>query len=223
VKKIAEKSRVLCLGLDLERLDRHVPKDDSSGRCKKNIEPLLLWNHRWEHDKNPHEFFKALYAISDQGLDFQVAILGENFSQRPDEFEIARRRLGDRIVQYGYAKNFADYAACLFRADILPVTSRHDFFGMSVVEAVYCGCYPLLPKRLSYPEIFPVKNHPGNYYENFADLVEKLVHAIRNITNIRRLSLASAVDKYSWQKMAPLYDKELEYIADKKKSLHGRG
>ena len=32
-------------------------------------------------------------------------------------------------------------------------TADHEFFGISVVEAIAAGAYPLLPRRLAYPEI----------------------------------------------------------------------
>jgi hypothetical protein len=32
-------------------------------------------------------------------------------------------------------------------------TSRHEFFGVSVMEAIFMGCAPVLPRRLTYPAI----------------------------------------------------------------------
>ncbi len=60
---------------------------------------------------------------------------------------LAREFLAEARRQYGYVESLADYARLLWRADILPVTSQHDSFGASVVEAIYCGVYPLLPRR----------------------------------------------------------------------------
>ena len=64
--------------------------------------PLVIWNHRWEFDKNPLDFFDALDAILARGFDFRLALLGENFQKVPKEFISAKNRLGHRIVWYGH-------------------------------------------------------------------------------------------------------------------------
>jgi glycosyltransferase involved in cell wall biosynthesis len=212
VKRIADKSRVLPLGFDFNQFESYRPASDRAEERREDQAPLILWNHRWEHDKNPGDFFKALQALAEEGLDYEVALLGENFSQSPKEFEEARGRLGKRLLQYGFAEDFADYARWLFQADLLPVTSHHDFFGMSVVEAVYCGCYPLLPQRLSYPELFPASAFRFNFYQGFEELVTLLSRAVENIAHIRRISFRSHMEKYSWQNIAPLYDLEFEVL-----------
>jgi len=110
--RIEKKSTVLPLGLDLRLLDRYRPEmsSDEAGS------PLILWNHRWEFDKNPEEFFAALFRLQEEGLNFEVAILGESYRSSPPIFGEARQRLGARIVHFGYAEDFADYARWLWRA-----------------------------------------------------------------------------------------------------------
>lgn len=208
VKEMRNKSSVLHLGLDLKRLDGHRPES-----IKKGGKPLILWNHRWEYDKNPADFFRALYIIAEKGLEFELAVLGENFRKKPAEFEEARERLGDRIVQFGYAEDFPSYASLLWKADIMPVTSNQDFFGGSVVEGIYCNNFPLLPKRLAYPEHIPEEFQEEFFYEDFDDLVGRLEKAIINIDDTRSKDVGRFVGGYRWEEMAPRYDDLLKGLA----------
>ena len=146
VETIAAKSYVLHLGIDLRRFDSH--------RIERGLDqkPLILWNHRWEYDKNPDDFFGVLLALAGEGTAFEVAVLGEGFAETPSVFADAASKLGERIIQSGFVRDFPGYASWLWRADIIPVTSNHDFFGASVVQAIYCNTYPILPDRLAYPE-----------------------------------------------------------------------
>ena len=200
IEQIRAKSQVLHLGLDLQRFDKFKT-------VQPQEKPLLLWGHRWEYDKGPDEFFKALTILSKRGFQFELAVLGENFSQQPDIFLTAKKRLAKHIVHFGYAESFADYAQWLWRADILPVTSIQEFFGASVVEALYCDTYPLLPKRLSYPTIIPTQYQPQCFYEDFDDLLARLTDAIRNIETTRQFSLRSVVAPYDWGEQAQVYDR----------------
>ncbi len=207
IEKIRKKSQVLHLGLDLKKFDLYTSKTKSDKQ-----KPLILWNHRWEYDKNPGDFFNALIILAEQGLEFDVAVLGENFSKNPIEFENAKEKLGDRILQFGFAESFEEYARWLWRADIIPVTSNQDFFGASAVEAIYCGCYPLLPSRLSFPEIIQIEKYPENFYKNFEELVKKLNTIIKEFEFVRRQKFNFSVDKYSWENMAPYYDDIFEGV-----------
>ncbi|MBE0500755.1 MAG: DUF3524 domain-containing protein [Desulfuromonadales bacterium] len=202
IETIRNKSQVLPLGLDLQRFDAHRPEqsDDS------NRPPLILWNHRWEYDKNPQEFFQALYRLQDEGGNFEVALLGESFANNAPPFLEAKRRLGKRIVQYGYADSFADYARWLWRADILPVTSIHDFFGASVVQAIYCQTLPLLPKRLAYPEHIPAQHHDQFFYTDEDDFLSRLRNLLTNRRSPDKNMLRNFVTEYDWETQITQYD-----------------
>jgi glycosyltransferase involved in cell wall biosynthesis len=197
IEKIEEKAEVLHLGMDLQKFDKY--------KTEQNKKPLILWNHRWEYDKNPTDFFKALYKMQEKNLNFEVVVLGENFRQIPEEFEIAKEKLKDKIVFMGFAQSFEDYASWLWKAHILPVTSNQDFFGGSVIEAIYCNCHPILPNRLAYPE--HLQNNESCFYNSYKGFCQKLEDAICNFSNLENLN--SFVEKYDWKEIIDEYDKKL--------------
>ena len=210
VDALRARSQVLPLGLDLARLDAHRPAEPAAGR------PLVLWNHRWEYDKDPHTFFRALYTLADEGLDFGLILLGESVRNRPDEFLEARQRLAGHIVHFGYVEEIAEYARLLWQADMVVSTAVHEFFGAAVVEACYCGCFPILPRRLTYPELIPPEHHDACLYSDFEGLLAHLRYAITHIEETRRLSLREPMARFDWRQMAPYYDELLEQIGGRR-------
>ena len=201
IPALQARSRVLPVGLDLRRLDCCRPSDKAADA------PLrIAWNQRWEYDKNPSEFFNALYALDALGLPFELAIAGESFGQQPAEFDEARVRLASHIVHYGYAPDLETYARLLWEADLVVSTAQHEFFGISVLEAIYCGCYPLLPRRLSYPELLPAHLHHDHIYHDFDELVERLAWAATHPAAVRAVKLDHLAAPFAWEQIAPRYD-----------------
>jgi glycosyltransferase involved in cell wall biosynthesis len=205
IETIEAKSRVLPLGLDLEAFD-HIDPPPGGWRRGDKRTPLILWNHRWEYDKNPGEFFAALEALAGRGRDFAVALLGEVFDVKPEVFVEGARGLAERIVQSGYVDSRDRYAEWLWRSDVVPVTSHHDFFGASVAEALYCGCFPLLPRRLAYPELIPQELHECCFYDGFDDLVQRLDETLANVDHLQTAPFREAVSRFDWRVTAPSYD-----------------
>jgi len=199
VEELAAKSSVLHLGLDLAALDEH-----RTAKASTDGPPLVIWNHRWEYDKNPEAFFRALEEMKSRGIDFRLAILGRGYGQTPTCFSRARGILGDRIVKFGHAASRAEYAGWLWRADVLPVTSNQDFFGSGVAEAVHCRAWPLLPRRLAYPELISDRLHGDCYYEDFAGLLRLLSRALRRPAPE---GFPADLSRFDWRTMAPAYDR----------------
>lgn len=203
VPELVQKSAVLPLGMDLLALEAaRCPKDDAQP-------PLVLWNHRWEHDKGPEDFFAALMALSAEGVDFRLAVLGERYKQAPAVFAQARAALAAHIVHWGYADTHADYARWLWQAHVLPVTGRQDFFGGSVVEAMYCGVRPLLPRRLAYPGHVPLAMQAEVLYDDDADLRNRL-RTLLEARPFPSLPTRDWVSGYDWTQLAPRYDALLD-------------
>jgi glycosyltransferase involved in cell wall biosynthesis len=185
------------------------------GLFSNDSPPLIIWNQRWEFDKNPADFFYAIDAVLDQGLDFRLAILGENFQKVPKEFIAARERFKNRIIQYGYVKSREEYREWLKLGSIVVSTATQENFGISVIEAVRHGCMPLLPERLAYPEIIPAAFHPDVLYKDRNQLVEKLCYLISNYGQFREKieALSNAMIYFAWENMIDMYDDMLEKLA----------
>lgn len=194
-----QKSAVLPIGLDLQRYDRFQPVARSDGP------PLILWNHRWEYDKNPRPFLKALVRLASEGVAFEVVLAGENTRQKPTEFLDAQAQLGKHIRHFGFIESFAAYARLLWEADVVVSTSRQDFFGISVVEAIYCGCYPLLAHRLNYPYLIPATEHHRMLFKHDTSLYNRLRRYLNDRPSTPS-SLRSAMARFDWSVQAPHYD-----------------
>jgi glycosyltransferase involved in cell wall biosynthesis len=200
VDTLRAKSQVLPLGLDLARLGAQAPGKSKAERL------LILWNHRWEYDKDPETFFRAVHTLAGEGLDFGLILLGESFRNWPAEFLEARERLADRIAHFGYVEDVAVYRRLLWRADIVVSTALHEFFGTAIIEACYCGCFPILPRHLSYPELIPPSLHDLCLYEDFDGLLARLRHALLHAEEMRAFSLQPHMEQFDWQHMAARYD-----------------
>lgn len=159
VQEIRAKSSVLHLGMDLQAHDRYAVDYSDHAWGPSMPPPIVLWNQRWEYDKNPEAFFRVMNRLDDAGCRFRLILAGKHFEEQPYHFEEAFERYAERILHYGYAENFEEYSRLLHRADIVVSTALHEFFGIAMMEAIYCGCHPLLPDRLSYPELIPEALH----------------------------------------------------------------
>ncbi len=206
---LRKKSQVLSLGLNLRQLD-------DTSNLPKPKEAVLLWNHRWEYDKDPTFFFETLFQLSEEDVPFKLIVLGRDYHKTPPIFEQAKARLAQHIIHFGYAQDRGEYARLLHLADILPVTNQQDFFGGSIVEAIYCGCYPILPNRLAYPAHIPELQRATHLYETPDELIQKLRIAIEEISTIRSDNFyRDFVAHYDWSILAPHYDEIFERHKEK--------
>ncbi|MBN1320064.1 MAG: DUF3524 domain-containing protein [Thermoleophilia bacterium] len=206
------KAGVLPVGCDLRRFDRYRSRalsDAVGGRWGDPAAgPLVLWNARWEYDKAPGDMFEALYALKTSGVGFRLAMAGPNQGTPTAEFLRASVELGDRIVQWGKVAKSSDYASLLWASDVVVSTAIHEFFGVAVVEAMYCGCRPVLPRRLSYPELVPAEAHRDVLYGE-GDLVTALARALAEPRAWSDEWQRAWVACFDWASLISRYDEEI--------------
>ena len=207
VELLRGRSNVLAVGINLARLNP--PPAPTSSKP-----PLILWNQRLEFDKNPEQFMAILMQLATENIPFRVALCGERFGRAADEWEEGVEMLGERVIHNGYA-NEDEYRRLLWEADITFSTAAHEYFGISILEAIYARTFPLLPARLSYPEIIPARFHADCLYRGRADLLARLRRALINPAAARAVAadLADAAAGYDWSLIAPLYDQEFASLA----------
>jgi glycosyltransferase involved in cell wall biosynthesis len=210
VAGLRKKSRVLPVGVDFEKLSM---VNGQRSMVNKGP-PLILWNQRWEYDKNPAAFFGALAEVTAAGIPFRLALCGQQYGQRPPTFDNALTQFADQLVHVGHA-DFETYRRLLWQADVVVSTAHHEFFGISLLEAIACRTFPLLPHRLSYPELIPAAYHADCLYHSQDELVRRLIWALSHMEQAKKIAgeLSTAVKPFDWTAVAPRYDAALSEIS----------
>ncbi len=199
---IAQKSSVIPIGVDLDRFDRA-----RNNRPMQTGRPLrLAWPHRFEHDKNPDDFFEVLVGLAEQELPFEVSVLGRSYRDIPPSMLRAKEQLKDRVVAWGFYEGDA-YAAELAACDVVVSTAWQETQGIAVIEAIRAGCDPLLPKRLSYPEVLGPTLVEKHLYTTKGDLRRRLRWMMRHPKRVRATANHFAeMDRFGWDEVAPQFD-----------------
>ncbi|MCK5515472.1 MAG: glycosyltransferase, partial [Desulfobulbaceae bacterium] len=194
---LKRKSEVLYPGIDFSAID-------NSGKKADNRVPVIVWNHRWEHDKNPDEFFDGLAELEENKVEFKLILLGQSFLTWPKCFDKARIRFKKNIVHSGFAESYFKYVSLLQQGDIVVSTSLHEFYGIAIIEALRAGCVPVLPARLSYPELFE-----KNFLYNEGGFVKCLQHVLLSRDRLDTPEVRRLTDKFSWDTLSGRYEQWL--------------
>ena len=203
ITEVKKRTRVVPVGVELQ---------DLQGSKRKEEIPLILWNQRWDYDKNPEEIASSILQLADEKIDFNIALVGENVRNNPHELLEVRDQLGERVVEFGFLPR-DDYLRLLNKADVVISAAKHEFFGISVVEALAAGAIPVLPNHQSYPEIIPEPWHTSALYTP-GELVDRLRDVLLNLDTWSSTTegLAQEMQKYDWSVMIDTYDSLIESV-----------
>ncbi|MHC4597629.1 MAG: tRNA-queuosine alpha-mannosyltransferase domain-containing protein [Planctomycetota bacterium] len=199
--------------------------DPFPSRGERKPGPLrILWAARWEYDKAPETFFTAVEKIAARGTPFHLSVIGGGKARRiPPVFDEAKRRFKADILHWGFQESKEAYRSVLTEADVVVSTARHEFFGMGLVEAVAAGAFPLVPDRLAYPEVLADGEVEGKDSFFYKDDGEELPRRLTDLAGrVRDGDLwqgdaergVRAVAKFSWSRLQPEWDLELERLAE---------
>jgi len=173
--EIVARSSVLWPGVDARLLI------GSDRQSHSHEPPLVLWNQRWDHDKNPRAVFSALRRLAGDGVEFRLALAGED--QGRHGLADVLNDLEPQIVHRGWLDR-AGYVDLLLRSDVVVSAADHEFFGIAIVEAIAAGATPVLPNRLSFPELIADKWHSATLYGD-GNLSTRLADVLSNVEHYR--------------------------------------
>ena len=181
----------------------------------------ILWAARWEHDKNPEDFFEVLKILKTRGINFRVSVIGQQFRQVPEVFGWAKGYFAKHIDRWGYQVSRGEYEKALKEADVFVSTADHEFFGISAVEACLGGAYPVLPKRLAYPEILGLGGDEAVdeffYDGSVTALADKLTMLSERIEKGCLLDedtgrVVRLMERYKWGNLGRVLDEAVEKV-----------
>lgn len=204
---LSNRFEVLSVGVDLGWVEA-VSRRPTSPRSR----PQILWPHRWDADKRPDVFLRALQRLAGTGLEFSLVLAGDLGGAVGVRDEIVAH-LGESVVAVGPFET-EQYRTHLLTSDLVVSCADHEFFGIAVVEALAGGCFGVLPDRLSYPEIVGgvgsvMLYDPGRFGSALEDAIRARVWA-----SYRPAAMTTElVDRFSWQRLGPRYDDRLRDLA----------
>ena len=203
IAAVEAKASVLPVGVELDWLNA-IPEGNREGGA-----PTLLWNHRWEFDKAPELFVRALRHAKAQGWPFRLIVAGEPGDNPSEAILGLPGEFADEIVHFGYAESKSEYGRLLKQADIVVSTTRHEFFGIGMIEAMAAGCVPLAPRRYNYPALVPEGLHEQLLWEDEAGLFSRLGSLLSGKLP-ERATIVHSARRYSWDVVASEWDHYIE-------------
>ncbi len=195
-KALRLKSSVIPAGFD--------PPAQLPFRCGNDV-PVIGWVSRWESDKSPEQFAEILKQLKFRGYDFRLVLLGGRSGSNAKTCEALdqiRLRHGEQILFDGYAQSGDEYWQWLSKMDFVVSTAAHEFFGIGICEAMHAGAVPVVPNRLSYPELVPSEclyettdEAIGLLYQSQAKRAAASFRCKHSVMRFDRKLMASEIDR----------------------------
>ncbi len=186
IESIAPKSKIVPPPISFPADDVEQMFADRKTRVESDQPLHLVWAARWEYDKNPDALLNCLELLAQQRVPFRLSVIGENSGMPPASFQAIHRKFETQIENWGYQVSREAYWSVLKSADVFLSTATHEFFGLSVAEAIAVGAWPLLPNRLAYPELLDCQEVPQRVEQFTYPLAAKqLASQVRTLHNDR--------------------------------------
>lgn len=199
-------------GLDVSLFHPHQRNEESLKKLTGNDKPSLLYASRIVWEKNVETLFDIYDEAKAQNLDVNFIIVGNGVAE-----EAARERMPDAFF-LGYLDHevLGDVYAS---TDVFVFPSISESFGNVVIEAMACGCVPVIARgggsqalvEDGVTGLLCEPNDPKDYIEKIKLLLnDKALKARMQQAGYQFTS------HMSWDNLTDVYFKDITNLAEKK-------
>lgn len=202
--RIVEASRldVIENGVDVERY---------RDLCADQVPRRIVYFGRWSENKGLPETIRLLSELRKIHSDWCLTIVGR-------EYDLDRHRLHqlciaegvDEAVMLRPAPSDEEFRSAISGAGYFCSLSRHEGFGLTAVESMAAGLYPLLSDIPPYRRLIELAGEGmliKGSIEDAAAAIEAKHHAIDEGRLGWRERLKNACERYRWSRVAEEYER----------------
>jgi len=195
-----------------EEVESHFPK-----HVPLKADNQVIYSSRWDKEKDPGFFMDVIERCIQLKIDVNFLITTSSEKLRSNDSALLER-LQNLINKYPYVVKLREncskeeYYTNLLESKIQMNTADQDFVSWTLLEATTCGCRPLYPNFLSFPEAL-------NY--NYDYMYEK--NDVTSAVLALKKALSAAISDYShiykpfdnsWKRMLSIMQGDFKYYVD---------
>ncbi len=201
-------------GLDTELFNPDRKDKDYIRSLTKNNKPCLLYASRIVYEKNVELLFEIYDEVEAEGIDVNFIVAGNGVAEQE-----ARERMPDAIFM-GYIDH-NELGKLYASTDIFIFPSISETYGNVVMEAMVCGCIPVIARGGGSQAL--VEDGVNGFLcdpNNPSHFIEK-IKLLLNDASIRK-KMKKAGTKYlpllNWNNLASIYYSDIEKLGCRKKA-----
>lgn len=174
----------------------------------------VIYSSRWDKEKDPNFFMDVIEASMEHQLGINFVVTTSSQDLRSNETRLLDRfyqLLVDYPNQIELRENQSkeEYYYNLLESKVQMNTADQDFVSWTLLEATTCGCRPLYPNFLSFPEA--LQNQYKFMYEK---------NDVRSAIIALKKAITEPIDDYrhiyepfdlSWKRMLSIMQNQPEY------------
>lgn len=198
---VGNKDNVFLCGLPYNSLEVQSHFPEYNPIRKQN---QVIFSSRWDKEKDPGFFMDLMENAIDISLDVHFVITTSSKELRSNEPRFVEQlreliKLYPDCIELRENCSKEQYYTNLLESKVQINTADQDFVSWTLLESTTCGCRPLYPNFLSFPEV--LKNYDYMYEKrNMSSALIALENALNAPNNLDYSDIYKPFDK-SWRRM----------------------